>query len=140
MNSPLVPEPPGPLDLWRAINTAIRLNSVPANVMPGAIDIHLFMGSTPCGVLHVPLFPPQAEPQPIGSQLTPAQERILQELAESPKTATKLRVIEPNLYRRGAGLAEMKAAGLIVSSGGKWQLTDFGWDYCHEHGLAPDEE
>lgn len=123
-------------DLWGSINTVVRANHVPGNVMPGAIEIHLFAANgMPAGTLRVPLFPPEATASS-GGTLTPSQERILQALAEGPATATKLRLAEPGLYRRGAGINELLADGLVEKVDGKWQLTDFGWDYCTEHGLA----
>lgn len=133
-------ESPSP-DLWIAVNAALRKNHIPAAVLPTGIEIRLSLG----GSFSLPLFPPAPTPSQVADatardiELTPGQERIVSALAEGPKTAAKLRLAEPNLYRQGAGLTELEAWGLVEKMNSKWQLTDFGQDFAREHGLAEEE-
>ncbi len=126
-------------ELWVAVVAALRRYGVPSAVLPTGVEIRLTMG----GTVNLPLFPPDLEAQIEETAkdliLAPGQERVVGALAEGPKTAAKLRIIEPNLYRRGAGLTELEESGLVEKIDGKWQLTEFGRDYAEEHGLMEDE-
>lgn len=127
-------------DLWVAVVAALRRNRIPSAVLPTEIEIRLSFG----GPVHLPLFPPEITAQVNATAapliLSPSQERLVESLVEGPKTAAKLRQIEPNLYRPGAGMRELEEWTLIEKFDGKWQLTGMGLDWAKEHGLAPEED
>ncbi len=91
----------------------------------------------PVGACDAP--PPIAGPAEFS--LTPEQVRLLETLLEGPRSATRLKLVEPNLYKKGRGIAELMSEGMVERNAKReYQLTEFGRDYCEENSLGDDEE
>ncbi len=112
-------------DPWGFALSMLRRMGLPPGIVPTQLSITVSTGQA----VSMPIFPPSGPGAAIEADFapSPAQQRILAACRETPKSATQLKAVEPNLYRNPGGIVELQAHGLIDrNESGRYVVTEMG--------------